>query len=61
MVDPGHLGIDRFAGKGTVQIDQMKSFGAGGDPLAGDGNRVIGKYRVLIHSPLPQTDAFAFF
>ena len=51
----------RHAGKGAVQVDDMQEFGALRLPVLCRGRGVVGVDRGLVHEPLFEADAFAFF
>ncbi len=53
------IAIDRLAGKGAVEVDQMQPLGAGRDPTSGHLDRVIGEHGLVLHPPLAQAHAAA--
>jgi hypothetical protein len=53
-----NLGVHRPARSGAVEINDVQTASASLDPAIGHGERVIGKYRIVVHAPLAQADAF---
>ena len=51
------LMVDRFAGPGAVQVDQVQARGPLGGPAPRDGHRVLGEDRFAVIVPLPQAHA----
>src|SRR5690606_27804122 len=56
-----HVAVDRLAGKGAVQVDQVQATRATLDPVRSHCHRVVGKYGVIVHATLAQTHALAVF
>jgi len=53
------LGVTRLSGHRAVEIDQMQAPRARIHPAARHRHRIVGKYRVVLHAPLPQAHALA--
>src|SRR5690554_1987997 len=53
--------VDRFAGEGAVEVDQVQAAGAGVDPFGGHVYGVVTEYGGVFHAALAQSYAFAVF
>ena len=65
-LDGGADGLDGIevlghACKGAVQVHDVQELGALGLPMLGRGRGVLGVDRGLVHEPLFEADALAFF